>query len=404
MPTDDGCSSTGSSAEPSTTRAGAAGRRRRRSTSASTSSPSAWVGIAPARNTRPLDSAGGDRGPSRARSARAGSEVPFPYEAAVFDNRFPSFRPTPPPPPAPRRADRAGAAGGARSCSTPTATRPRSAALADRARPRPRSLDRPRHASCGAIPPTRTSASSRTAAPRSAPRSRTRTGRSTRSTTSRRSRRRRPRPTAVTASATGQLPLVRGDAGRRLAPTASSPRTRASSWRFPSRRGGRSRWRYGRAGTGSGAWPSSSPEEQRDLALALRDVARRYDALFDFPLPYMMVAQEAPHDEPDWHLAFELYPLHRAPGVTKIRASVETGLGLFLNDVAPEDAARPARRRSTSPQSRSSSTRSSPVTQPRAGDALVSAEATGAARSPPRFGASACWRRSRSGSSCASAS
>ena len=82
------------------------------------------------------------------------------------------------------------------------------------------------------------------------------------------------------------------------------------------------------------------PEEQRDLAVALRDVARRYDALFDFQLPYMMVAQEAPHDQPDWHLAFELYPVHRAPGVTKIRASVETGLGLFLNDVAPEDAAR----------------------------------------------------------------
>ena len=54
----------------------------------------------------------------------------------------------------------------------------------------------------------------------------------------------------------------------------------------------------------------------------------------------MMVAQEAPRDQPDWHLAFELYPLNRAPGVTKIRASVETGLGLFLNDVAPEDAAR----------------------------------------------------------------
>src|SRR5262249_5248274 len=60
------------------------------------------------------------------------------------------------------------------------------------------------------------------------------------------------------------------------------------------------------------------PAEQRDLALALRDVVRRYDALFDFPLPYMMVAQEAPAGQPDWHLAFELYPLHRAPGVTKI--------------------------------------------------------------------------------------
>jgi len=49
---------------------------------------------------------------------------------------------------------------------------------------------------------------------------------------------------------------------------------------------------------------------------------------------------KAPADEPDWHLAFELYPLHRASRTAKIRASVETGLGLFLNDVAPEEAAR----------------------------------------------------------------
>ena len=90
---------------------------------------------------------------------------------------------------------------------------------------------------------------------------------------------------------------------------------------------------------GLGRLADLAPVEQRDLALALRDVVRRYDALFDFPLPYLMVAQEAPEDESDWHFAFELYPLHRAP-VGEVRASVETGLGLFLNDVAPEDAAR----------------------------------------------------------------
>jgi UDPglucose--hexose-1-phosphate uridylyltransferase len=91
---------------------------------------------------------------------------------------------------------------------------------------------------------------------------------------------------------------------------------------------------------GLGRLAGLTPSEQRDLAVALRDVVLRYDALFDSPLPYMMVAQEAPAGEPDWHLAFELYPLHRASGAMKIRASVETGLGLFLNDVAPEDAAR----------------------------------------------------------------
>jgi UDPglucose--hexose-1-phosphate uridylyltransferase len=90
---------------------------------------------------------------------------------------------------------------------------------------------------------------------------------------------------------------------------------------------------------GVGRLAQLEPPEQRDLVLALRDVTRRYRALFGFDLLYMMVAQEAPRGEPDWHLSFEFYPLHRAPGQTKIRASVETATGLFLNDVLPEDAA-----------------------------------------------------------------
>ena len=90
---------------------------------------------------------------------------------------------------------------------------------------------------------------------------------------------------------------------------------------------------------GLGRLADLEPDEQRDLAVALRDVALRYDALFDFQLPYMMVALEAPRGQPDWHLAFELYPIQRAAGATKIRASVETALGLFLNDVLPEEAA-----------------------------------------------------------------
>jgi UDPglucose--hexose-1-phosphate uridylyltransferase len=79
--------------------------------------------------------------------------------------------------------------------------------------------------------------------------------------------------------------------------------------------------------------------EQLDLVQALRDVAKRLDLLFGCELPYMMVAQEAPRNEPDWHLAFEFYPIYRAREKTKIRASVETATGLFLNDLQPEDAA-----------------------------------------------------------------
>jgi UDPglucose--hexose-1-phosphate uridylyltransferase len=76
------------------------------------------------------------------------------------------------------------------------------------------------------------------------------------------------------------------------------------------------------------------------LAAALRAVVLHYDALFGFELPYMMVAQEAPPDSPDWHLAFEFLPTHRTEVLTKIRASVETATGLFINDTLPESSAR----------------------------------------------------------------
>jgi UDPglucose--hexose-1-phosphate uridylyltransferase len=59
----------------------------------------AWVGIAPARNTRPLDSPAESAGPEGCPFCPGGIEVPFSYDAAVFDNRFPSFRPDPPPAP-----------------------------------------------------------------------------------------------------------------------------------------------------------------------------------------------------------------------------------------------------------------------------------------------------------------
>jgi UDPglucose--hexose-1-phosphate uridylyltransferase len=87
------------------------------------------------------------------------------------------------------------------------------------------------------------------------------------------------------------------------------------------------------------------PAERRDLAAALRDVVLRYDGLFGVELPYMMVLLEAPADvgggEPDgdWHFAVEFYPPHRTERLTKVRASVETATGLFINDTLPETSA-----------------------------------------------------------------
>jgi UDPglucose--hexose-1-phosphate uridylyltransferase len=81
-----------------------------------------------------------------------------------------------------------------------------------------------------------------------------------------------------------------------------------------------------------------------DLVRALGDVVGRYDRLWDFPLPYMMCVQEAPPDRcgegaEDWHLHVELLPPHRNPHRLKVRASVETALGTFINDTVPEQVA-----------------------------------------------------------------
>lgn len=83
-----------------------------------------------------------------------------------------------------------------------------------------------------------------------------------------------------------------------------------------------------------------SAVEELDLGLALRDVVYRYDRLFDEPLAYMMVAQEAPSESYDWHLHFEFSPLNRSASQLKVRASVETATGFFINDTLPEASAR----------------------------------------------------------------
>ena len=82
------------------------------------------------------------------------------------------------------------------------------------------------------------------------------------------------------------------------------------------------------------------PAEELDLGLALRDVVYRYDRLFEEPLAYMMAAQEAPRGSDDWHLHFEFSPLNRSASQLKVRASVETATGFFINDTLPEASAR----------------------------------------------------------------
>lgn len=85
-------------------------------------------------------------------------------------------------------------------------------------------------------------------------------------------------------------------------------------------------------------------DERHDLAAALRTVVRIYDRLHARPMAYLMVAQEAPdqvagHPAQDWHLSFEFLPPQRSAEQLKIRASVETAAAFFINDTLPESSA-----------------------------------------------------------------
>jgi UDPglucose--hexose-1-phosphate uridylyltransferase len=78
----------------------------------------------------------------------------------------------------------------------------------------------------------------------------------------------------------------------------------------------------------------------RSLGLVLRDVVRRYDALWGFRLPYVLAVHQAPvgaHPHYPFHL--ELHPPLRAPGLLKYLAGPEVGGGSVTNESDPDDKA-----------------------------------------------------------------
>jgi len=295
-----------------------------------------WVVISPARNARPLDR-DSDQGESGCPFCPGSYEVPFAYDAAVFDNRFPPFRPDAPPPP-----QLEGPTSPARGRSEIVLYTPRHDTNFGELSPaelgRVLAVWTDRSAELWADPAheyvavfeNRGSIAGATIA--------------------------HPHgqiyavdhlPPLVAAKAAAHS-LHRAQGGclscAALQSDQLSARVVDDNASFVVAVPFAARWPFEIAVRarrhGVGRLSDLRRLEQLDLLRALNGVARRYDALFGLPLPYMMVAQEAPRDQPDWHLAFEFYPLNRGPENVKIRASSETGLGLFLNDVAPEEAAR----------------------------------------------------------------
>lgn len=83
-------------------------------------------------------------------------------------------------------------------------------------------------------------------------------------------------------------------------------------------------------------------DERRSLARTLKTVLMKYDALWGFPLPYMMVQHARPTDGGDhghFHFHIEFYPLHRTATKLKYLAGSETGAGTFIVDATAESMA-----------------------------------------------------------------
>jgi UDPglucose--hexose-1-phosphate uridylyltransferase len=78
-------------------------------------------------------------------------------------------------------------------------------------------------------------------------------------------------------------------------------------------------------------------EQCRSLGLVLRDVVRRYDALWGFRLPYVLAVHQAPvGDHPHYPFHLELHPPLRAPGLRKYLAGPEVGGGSMTNESDPD--------------------------------------------------------------------
>jgi UDPglucose--hexose-1-phosphate uridylyltransferase len=82
-------------------------------------------------------------------------------------------------------------------------------------------------------------------------------------------------------------------------------------------------------------------EERSQLANLIKTVRMKYDNLFGFPMPLMMILRQRPTqgDYPYAHFHIEFFPIQRSPTKLKYLAGVESGAGTFLNDTVAEEKA-----------------------------------------------------------------
>ncbi|MEW6455531.1 MAG: galactose-1-phosphate uridylyltransferase [Acidobacteriota bacterium] len=83
--------------------------------------------------------------------------------------------------------------------------------------------------------------------------------------------------------------------------------------------------------------------DKKNLASILKSLVNKYNNLFGFQMPYMMVIHQSPTDQRDYskwvHFHIEFYPPYRTKDKLKFLASSEQGAGTFINDTLPEENA-----------------------------------------------------------------
>jgi len=85
--------------------------------------------------------------------------------------------------------------------------------------------------------------------------------------------------------------------------------------------------------------------EASELAAIIKTVRMKYDNLYGFPMPLMMLVRQSPvkGEHPYFHFHVDFYPIQRSASKLKYLAAVESGLGTFLNDTVAEQKAQELR-------------------------------------------------------------
>ncbi|MEW2381602.1 galactose-1-phosphate uridylyltransferase [Micromonospora sp. NPDC047707] len=87
--------------------------------------------------------------------------------------------------------------------------------------------------------------------------------------------------------------------------------------------------------------PALTDAERDAFGPLYLNLLRRFDRLFDLPMPYIAAWHQAPVrvDRDLGHLHLQLFSIRRARDKLKYLAGSESGMGVFINDIAPERAA-----------------------------------------------------------------